>query len=617
MKLVNKTGYLKGAKTAKNPVNIIPSNLITTQGMAFPIKANGKTLYPNTGQYKFPTSHVVETPLKQKGTKGAKAKPKTKVDYNDGRTFNLSEGFRKRIYDSVNPDQYPLLEAIPALARLTSGRKITDEESADVTQEDQDAWAFYMGIPQKGKTVTKSKYTPTVNKTKNTKYYTVRNAYPAFEDSVVSNATKAFNTEKSFLKKLSDKVYGNKDTPTKRTGVQSSFRPLENVTYSKGKDKKGHYYSIYDTYNFDLPGEKKIGNPYEIYDRVYYDSLSGKPLSKKNNGAKLVKAQNGKLSVSANNKKQFMDVATNKIKPVKKGFSEPITFGQKPGSIGDKIGSILNLGSSRPGQGYSITPSTTAIQTGINYAGGKLIGKALKTPLAKKVGEYLTTKTPLKDAYKLNPFAGKPSPNKYYRTLGNEGYKDAVETKMLRARVGGDATGRPSDVAYFAKGKIGNYPGNNIVAEVSKPLFKKGDLNPVTKLPIKSRHGGYKNIDESGNASNIPLEDVKLLKKDWLKGYKEIPKMKEGSKGVSLAFSRGEKDPKGGLTQKGVDKYNRATGGNLKMAVTTPPSKLKAGSKAANRRKSFCARMSGVKGPMKKPNGEPSRKALALRKWNC
>jgi len=52
------------------------------------------------------------------------------------------------------------------------------------------------------------------------------------------------------------------------------------------------------------------------------------------------------------------------------------------------------------------------------------------------------------------------------------------------------------------------------------------------------------------------------------------------------------------------------------MAVTTPPSKLKKGSKAANRRKSFCARMSGVKGPMVK-NGKPTRKALSLRKWNC
>src|SRR5210317_1880139 len=48
-----------------------------------------------------------------------------------------------------------------------------------------------------------------------------------------------------------------------------------------------------------------------------------------------------------------------------------------------------------------------------------------------------------------------------------------------------------------------------------------------------------------------------------------------------------------GLTQKGVDAENRRTGGNLQTAVTTPPSKLKKGSKAANRRKSFCARSRG------------------------
>lgn len=81
--------------------------------------------------------------------------------------------------------------------------------------------------------------------------------------------------------------------------------------------------------------------------------------------------------------------------------------------------------------------------------------------------------------------------------------------------------------------------------------------------------------------------------------------------------AKGHKSSTGGMTQKGVDAVNRKTGGNLQTAVTTPPSKLKPGSKAANRRKSFCARMSGVDGPMKKPNGEPSRKALALRKWNC
>jgi len=85
------------------------------------------------------------------------------------------------------------------------------------------------------------------------------------------------------------------------------------------------------------------------------------------------------------------------------------------------------------------------------------------------------------------------------------------------------------------------------------------------------------------------------------------------------AWTRSEgKDPKGGLNAKGVASYRRANpGSKLQTAVTTPPSKLKAGSKDANRRKSFCARMSGVDGPMKKPNGEPTRKALALKKWNC
>jgi hypothetical protein len=78
------------------------------------------------------------------------------------------------------------------------------------------------------------------------------------------------------------------------------------------------------------------------------------------------------------------------------------------------------------------------------------------------------------------------------------------------------------------------------------------------------------------------------------------------------------KSKKGGLNAKGVASYRRENpGSKLQMAVTTKPSKLNAGSKAAKRRKSFCARMGGVKGPMKKPNGKPTRKALALRKWNC
>lgn len=93
--------------------------------------------------------------------------------------------------------------------------------------------------------------------------------------------------------------------------------------------------------------------------------------------------------------------------------------------------------------------------------------------------------------------------------------------------------------------------------------------------------------------------------------------MKKG--GSTPAWTRKEgKNPTGGLNAKGVASYRRENpGSKLKMAVTTKPSKLDPDSKDAKRRKSFCARMSGVKGPMKDEKGRPTRKALALRKWNC
>ena len=87
----------------------------------------------------------------------------------------------------------------------------------------------------------------------------------------------------------------------------------------------------------------------------------------------------------------------------------------------------------------------------------------------------------------------------------------------------------------------------------------------------------------------------------------------------SAAWQRKEgKNPEGGLNAKGVASYRRENpGSKLQTAVTTEPSKLKPGSKAANRRKSFCARMGGMPGPMKDEKGRPTRKALSLKKWNC
>jgi hypothetical protein len=87
----------------------------------------------------------------------------------------------------------------------------------------------------------------------------------------------------------------------------------------------------------------------------------------------------------------------------------------------------------------------------------------------------------------------------------------------------------------------------------------------------------------------------------------------------TAAWTRKEgKSPTGGLNQKGVDSYRRENpGSKLQTAVTKKPSELKPGSKDAKRRKSFCARMSGMPGPLKDEKGRPTRKKLALDKWNC
>jgi hypothetical protein len=90
----------------------------------------------------------------------------------------------------------------------------------------------------------------------------------------------------------------------------------------------------------------------------------------------------------------------------------------------------------------------------------------------------------------------------------------------------------------------------------------------------------------------------------------------------SAAWQRSAgKNPEGGLNRKGIASYRAEhPGSKLSMAVTTKPSKLKPGSKAANRRKSFCARMSGMKKRLtsaataKDPD---SRINKSLRKWNC
>jgi hypothetical protein len=66
------------------------------------------------------------------------------------------------------------------------------------------------------------------------------------------------------------------------------------------------------------------------------------------------------------------------------------------------------------------------------------------------------------------------------------------------------------------------------------------------------------------------------------------------------------KNPKGGLTEAGREYFKRTEGANLKPPVKTGDNP---------RSFSFAERFLGMKGAMEKPNGEPTRKALAFKAW--
>lgn len=83
------------------------------------------------------------------------------------------------------------------------------------------------------------------------------------------------------------------------------------------------------------------------------------------------------------------------------------------------------------------------------------------------------------------------------------------------------------------------------------------------------------------------------------------------AKNVKCSFSNKCKSTKGGLTEKGRKMFNSQTGSNLKPPAPNPKTK-----KDAARKKSFCARMSGVPGPTSK-DGELTRKGAALKRWKC
>jgi hypothetical protein len=130
---------------------------------------------------------------------------------------------------------------------------------------------------------------------------------------------------------------------------------------------------------------------------------------------------------------------------------------------------------------------------------------------------------------------------------------------------------------------------------------------PMAPAPPINQESLSMSVDDANAlfATSEPMDDA----------WSTLMKGKKKSKPFH-GYNPNKHSKKGGLNAKGRAAAKRKTGANLKPPVTTKPSKLKPGGKKAKRRKSFCARMAGVKGPTSK-KGKLTPKGASLKRWNC
>jgi hypothetical protein len=236
--------------------------------------------------------------------------------------------------------------------------------------------------------------------------------------------------------------------------------------------------------------------------------------------------------------------------------------------------------------------------------------------------------------------------------VGYEGLTDASPKKINQLEEGpklDKAKKIAKTVAVTGMTAANMYTMGDAISQ-HKPRHQTDMVRAATALPgaagwgASAVHYGKKGYDlaKATLKKKAHMEEEKKMGNPCWKGYKAygmkkkdgkevpncVPVEEQGSSATpyterptyeSAAWQRkAGKNPEGGLNRKGIASYRRENpGSKLSMAVTTEPSKLDPDSKPAKRRKSFCARMGGMKGPMKDEKGRPTRKALSLRKWNC
>lgn len=202
-------------------------------------------------------------------------------------------------------------------------------------------------------------------------------------------------------------------------------------------------------------------------------------------------------------------------------------------------------------------------------------------------------------------------PRKGFPEAGDYGYSSNPGLKPQESDKDQDM-----DKAYkVANGEEAKKPLNAQTLEVSN---KVEEAYGMWKVEFPKQHVGkpvaagsvHVKAQNTAHAHKVAAKrvgvDHKVFKSKVTKSSILPEERGEDSKGHYRATEDGA-----GLTRKGAKAHG------VKTAVTTPPSKLDPNGKAAKRRKSFCARMGGMKGPMKDEKGRPTRKAMSLRRWNC
>jgi hypothetical protein len=179
---------------------------------------------------------------------------------------------------------------------------------------------------------------------------------------------------------------------------------------------------------------------------------------------------------------------------------------------------------------------------------------------------------------------------KQFKALANKYNGKEYNYKKIHILSAGQRDPDAEGVAGISGTKMRNHASGNDYKSFKAGLHPNHSDEHAKKLFKATRQGMNLQKEERG------MKDFATFLTEDMEGMSQ----KSGDKRAT--------DKGAGMTAKGVAKYNRRTGGNLKTAVTTPPSKLKAGSKAAGRRKSFCARSRGWTG---------ERGKAARRRWNC